>query len=171
MQKKLIINKQIVGNRTYQRIFKLDSPFGTSPLKGQGLRKRPKGQRLQLNATMGTQQIFVTIKIKGQHYPTIINLRATKNFITIQIAQKGQFCIRDKQKVYTLFTVDKQPITGSGETVDKETCTLDIEINKHQKGLAFNIVPLRNYNIILKMLQLKVHNLQINQNIEQVKFD
>ena len=141
------------------------------PLKGRRKRPRaPRGKEYQLCATLGSQQIFLSVRIGGRFIRAMIDSGATGNFMTAKVATENGFRTLQKGDPYSLFTVDGKPITGGHSIVRQETSRLRMYIEGHEEVISFDLIPLGSHKVILGMPWLKDHNPEINWITGQVNF-
>ena len=92
----------------------------------------------------------------------MIDLGATGNFVSEDLAKRKEFPRTKKKDPYDLFVVDGSILPDGGRRVEEETIPLQTRIYQHQEELQFEIVRIASHEIILGIPWLKIYNPVIN---------
>jgi predicted aspartyl protease len=108
---------------------------------------------------MGGMQLYVVAKIKGRHLRAMIDLGATGNFMTKQVADTQGLQTRLKPHPYPLMVVNGEPISTNNGMVTLETVPLEmVMLRGHKETIQFDVVHMDNHACILGVPWLKKHN-------------
>jgi hypothetical protein len=109
------------------------------------------------------QQIFLVVYIHRRTLRTILDSRATSNFINIKIAQEQGFGIVVKQQLYRLSIIDKKTIGSNKGIITYKTDWLEMKTWKgHTEKIQFDLVTIRTHAVILGIPWLRTYNPQID---------
>jgi len=101
------------------------------------------------------------ININKRRTHAIINLKVTGNFISTKFAQKNNVPTIKRETQYKLKIFDKQKIIYNNKIVNTMIIRLFIIIRVYYEEIAFNIIKIAIYNVILGIPWLKRHNFTI----------
>ena len=102
----------------------------------------------------------------------MIDLKATGNFIDPVIARISHITLQQKQELYKLSLADSEDIEYNNGQVNRETVPITIIMTRgYKEMIQFDIMLIREHQVILRILQLKQYNLYINQVKETLSFN
>jgi len=81
----------------------------------------------------------------------MVDSGATGNFMARALVEKEDYSTQKKPDVYSLVTVDENPLPDGNERVNRETKSLSIAIQQHHEKLTFDIVGIITHDIVLRM--------------------
>ena len=116
----------------------------------------------QLNSTNYARTFCTLIRLEFHRLTTMINFDATKNFVSLFFVNKKNLLIQKKKNVYNLMIIDKNSLKNNDEMIIEKIIFLTITFQQHHEKFTLNIVRMINHDIVLKMLWLKMHNLNID---------
>ena len=89
-------------------------------------------------------------------------MSVTANFLLLEFAKKVKILLQKKSNVYAVTDIDEKSLEYNKETVDQETEETQLQIRSHMNNMQFNIMLIRQHDVILELLWLEDINSKIS---------
>jgi hypothetical protein len=89
-----------------------------------------------------------------------MNLKATKNYISLGYITYNQVPTWEKKDLYMLIMTNETPL-GNTRRVYQEIELMALDLEDHHETLVLNVMNIK-HNIILEISWLEDHNLEVN---------
>src|SRR6266576_6514534 len=99
----------------------------------------------------------------------LVDSGATRNHILLVAVKRIGLPYRDKENLYPLVTISRDPILYRDSIIQIETGPVKVEVKGREVVTSFNILPLSKDKVVLGIPFLKEFNPRINWVIRQVK--
>ena len=89
-------------------------------------------------------------------------MSVTANFILSSFAKKADILLQRKSDVYAVTDIDEKLLRYNKEMIDQEIEEIRLWIRPHMNDMQFNIMLIRQHDVVLELLWLKDINLKIS---------
>ena len=84
------------------------------------------------------------------------------NFLSPEFTKKAKILLQKKSDVYAVMNIDEKSLEYNKETVDHETEEIRLQIRLHMNDMQFNIMLIRQHDVVLELLWLEDVDLKIS---------
>ena len=97
---------------------------------------------------------------------------ATSNFISKQFVEEHKIPLERKNKPVPLSVIDGTPLSSKAVTHHTRRCDLTLGMEaEHRETLNLDIIPKANYDVVLRMPWLNVHNSWVHWTKRKLVFE